>query len=46
MSASKTPVNLDHLKNLRKSHTDVDDISFEWISEVMKEAASFIRNLN
>ena len=32
-----TPVNVDHLKKKRKSHTDVVDISFGCISEVMKE---------
>ena len=41
-----TPVNLDHLKKVRKSHTDVKDISFQWISEVMKEVASSMTNLN
>ena len=32
-----TPVNVDHLKKERKRHTEVLDISFAWISEVMKE---------
>ena len=27
-------------------NTDVNNISFEWISEVMKEVASSMRNLN
>ena len=32
-----TPVNLDHLKKVRKSHTEVVDISFKWILVVLKE---------
>ncbi len=39
-----TPVNLDQLKMVRKSHTDVNDISSQWLSEVMKDVASSTRN--
>ena len=35
-----TPVNLSHLNKERKSHTDVADIGFAWISSVMKEIVS------
>ena len=38
-----TPVNLDHLKKERKSHTDVIDISYEWITEALKEVVSSMR---
>ncbi len=38
-----TPVAVDHLKKVRKSHTDVVDISFSWISEVMKEIVASMK---
>ena len=38
-----TPVNLDHTKKERKCHTEVSDISFSWISGVMKEIAASMR---
>ena len=39
-----TPVNVDHLKKERKRHTEVLDISFAWISEVMKEIVASMEN--
>ena len=40
-----TPVNLDNLKKERKSHTDVIDISYGWISEVMKEVVLSMKEI-
>ena len=39
-----TPVSLEHLKKERKSHTDVVDIHFVWISNVMKEIVGEMRH--
>ncbi|KAL7542576.1 hypothetical protein ACHAWF_007203 [Thalassiosira exigua] len=39
-----TPVNLSHLNKVRKRHTDVVDISFAWISSVMKEIVVTMKN--
>ena len=40
---SHTPVNLDHLNKARKGHTDVKDISFSWISAVMRDIVSAMK---
>ena len=40
-----TPVNLKHLNKKRKRHTDVSDISFSWISDIMKEIMKDMRML-
>ena len=37
---SPTPVNLKHLNKERKRHTEVRDISFRWISDMMKKIVS------
>ncbi len=42
-SMSPTPVNLAHLNKERKRHTDVKDISFSWISAVMREIVSAMK---
>ena len=39
-----TPVNLEHLKKQRKSHTDVVDIRIVWISNVVKEIVAETRH--
>ena len=39
-----TPENLEHLKKERKSHTDVVDICFLWISNVMKAIVAEMRH--
>ena len=39
-----TPVNLSYLKKVRKSHTDVADIGFAWISNVMKEIVASMKS--
>ena len=41
---ASTPVNLEHLRKERKSHTDAVDICFAWISNVMKEFVAELRH--
>ena len=43
-SKAATPVNVDHLKKERKRHTEVIDINFAWISDVMKDIVRSMKN--